>query len=519
MLPGTDYPSATSPKCGRIIGDSQVVIAQAAPPWTYPDRVPFFPHEAYPELRGRVQPGRAKNEVYETFRELLRLLGRLNGRSVEDGNLFGHLIKPGQHVLVKPNLVRHVHLGGGDYLAVVTHASVVRCVLDYIALALQGQGKITVADAPVQGADFDAILSRTGLQEVCDDVAQTWGIPIRLLDLRLWAVELDSRHRAVRGSARNGDPAGYRWVDFGERSLLHEIAADAGRFRVTCYDPNTMTRHHNLETHEYIVAQSVLDADVVVNLPKLKTHRKVGLTAALKNLVGIVGHKDCLPHHRCGSLAEGGDEYLHPSWLKRLEGHLSDAMYATPSSPANCVRQAAAGIIACFGRWLHSDPYREGSWYGNDTLWRTVLDLNRLLLYADRDGQIKDTPQRRCITIVDAIIAGEGEGPMEPDPRPCGLLVGGANPVAVDAVLATLVGFDYRRIPLIARAFSLEDLPLVAFAPEHIRVLDSDSGFSGLRVGEPCRHYAFAPPSGWVGHVELAVQDASPTANSPAKRK
>jgi hypothetical protein len=53
----------------------------------------------------------------------------------------------------------------------------------------------------------------------------------------------------------------------------------------------------------------VLSADLVVNLPKLKTHKKTGVTLALKNLVGINGDKNWLPHHSQGSVEKGGDEY------------------------------------------------------------------------------------------------------------------------------------------------------------------------------------------------------------------
>ncbi len=41
------------------------------------------------------------------------------------------------------------------------------------------------------------------------------------------------------------------------------------------------------------------------------------------------------------------------------------------------------------------DPYREGSWYGNDTVWRMVHDLHTVLFYADAEGVVRDVPQRR----------------------------------------------------------------------------------------------------------------------------
>ena len=59
-------------------------------------------------------------------------------------------------------------------------------------------------------------------------------------------------------------------------------------------------------THEYLISRSAMDADVFINLPKLKTHKKVGVTLSLKNLVGINGDKNYLPHFCIGTPAEGG---------------------------------------------------------------------------------------------------------------------------------------------------------------------------------------------------------------------
>ena len=50
-------------------------------------------------------------------------------------------------------------------------------------------------------------------------------------------------------------------------------------------------------------------ADVVINLPKLKTHKKTGVTISLKNMVGINGYRNCLPHHTIGTPDASGDEF------------------------------------------------------------------------------------------------------------------------------------------------------------------------------------------------------------------
>ncbi len=488
----------------KVLIKKVVIIKHEVKTSAYPIEVPFLPNEVYIELKGHLTVGKERNITYELFRQLLFNLGfDIKHFGTPNWNPLGELIKPGQKVLIKPNLVRHIHLNGGDYNAVVTHGSLVRCVLDYVALALNGEGEITVGDAPVQSADWYNILERTGLQAICEDVSKRWNIPVRLIDFRLWSVELDDKHRIIKGNKLKGDPEGYVPVDLGKQSLLSPLDHQYERFRVTNYDYRLLREHHNPQKHEYLIPKSILNADVVINIPKLKTHRKVGLTGALKNMVGINGHKDWLPHHRVGSIKEGGDEYLHPSLLKKVLNKLDEKTDVDSCFLNNSGRRFAGRILSQLVKYFSLDPYLEGSWYGNDTLWRTVLDLNRLIIYADKAGVMTEIPQRKFLNIVDAIVAGEGEGPMEPDSRPLGILIGGANPVSVDAVLATLVGFDYKKIPLINNAFNIQKWPLVDFKPEEIEIHATDSKFKFLKLGNPFKEFCFKPPSGWYGHIEM----------------
>ena len=69
-----------------------------------------------------------------------------------------------------------------------------------------------------------------------------------------------------------------------------------------------------------------------------------------------------------------------------------------------------------------------------------TLDLNHLLYFGD-------PAPRRIISIVDGIVAGEGEGPLQPTSQTAGVLVAGANPAYVDCVLARLMGYNVSRLP------------------------------------------------------------------------
>jgi len=66
------------------------------------------------------------------------------------------------------------------------------------------------------------------------------------------------------------------------------------------YVTSVVNRHHSGGRHACLSSGSAIRADVCVNLPKLKTHKKAGITCSLKNLVGINGDKNWLPHHTEG---------------------------------------------------------------------------------------------------------------------------------------------------------------------------------------------------------------------------
>jgi len=74
-------------------------------------------------------------------------------------------------------------------------------------------------------------------------------------------------------------------------------------------------------------------------------------------------------------------------------------------------------------------------------VWRTIVDLNRAVMYADLTGDLQETPARRMFCIVDGIIGGQGNGPMDPIPKAAGVVVAGMNPVAVEHVCASIMGF------------------------------------------------------------------------------
>ena len=114
------------------------------------------------------------------------------------------------------------------------------------------------------------------------------------------------------------------------------------------------------------IARPVLEADLVLNLPKLKTHSFAVFSGAVKNMYGVI-----------------------PSGL-RLDGHR---------------------------RFLR-----------NDVFSRMLVDV------------FSAVP--RQLTIMDAVIGMEGEGPSGGVPKNIGLIISGTDGVAVDAVASGIVGYE-----------------------------------------------------------------------------
>ena len=169
---------------------------------------------------------------------------------------------------------------------------------------------------------------------------------------------------------------------------------------MTCYAPQQMAAHHRKGKHEYLVTRRVFDADLMINLPKMKTHIKAGLTGALKNLVGINGHKEFLPHHMMGSSEGGGDCYYKGHRLRNWYDAAYDRLWNRYEQLSESRRRI--GILMLAGLWrasrtLTGDTTSAGSWHGNETIWRMTLDLNHLLYFGQgAPGQIISIVDWHC---------------------------------------------------------------------------------------------------------------------------
>lgn len=406
------------------------------------------------------------------------------------GLSWSELIKPGERILLKPNFVRESHTERPEeWEHIITHGTVIAEVAMAVARALDGNGTITIADAPQTDSNFVKICQRTRLLELQSILqAQYPALIVEILDLRreYWETHNGltvNRHKLPE------DPRAYALVDLGEDSCFSD---KSGIFYGADYDTNLTARHHSNGRHEYLIARSALDADVFINLPKLKTHKKVGVTLSLKNLVGINGDKNYLPHFCIGTPDQGGDEFPNSHLTTKVQSRLIMGFKkaAKLSGPLTKIWGPSAIRLgsSLFGKT--NEVVRSGNWHGNDTTWRMTLDLNRILFHFDGTEKPRTTPLR-YLSIIDGIIAGEGNGPMEADAKACGVLIAGTNPVATDLVATKLMGFHWKKIPTITQAFRLSEYPLVNFTPDSIEVLPEWGEF-----------FQFIPHFGWKGHIE-----------------
>jgi uncharacterized protein (DUF362 family) len=476
--------------------------AGLAPPWG--------PGKDYPEIAATFGAGAASgpaNPVYAAVRGALLGLG-LDAEHFgsEAWNPLGALVPRGARIVLKPNFIRHWNpTAEGTVESVITHGAVVRAVADYAFIAAGSEGSVAIAEAAQQDCDFAEIRRIVGLDAIVRAYEELLGRELAVIDLRREAVVFRDGI-IVERKTLPGDPAGYRAVDLGERSFFAGSGLDPERFRGADYDPAVTTEHHRGGRNAYLLSETVLSADLVVNLPKLKTHKKTGVTLALKNLVGINGDKNWLPHHSVGSPDDGGDEFPGARWIDRARSLATEI--ARP-----LLRRGRALPLFRLARRLENatrgnDFLRSGNWHGNRTTWRMCCDLNRCLYYSDQSGLRLDAaaPVRTVLTVIDGIVAGEGEGPLAPRDVPLGAVIAATDPIAADLVAVRLMGFDERKLPKLREPMTDAGPRITAVRdPADVEVGVVGEGSSAARtlsLDQLSADRVFEPHPGWRGHVE-----------------
>jgi uncharacterized protein (DUF362 family) len=394
----------------------------------YPPSPPFGPDERYPECPYTPDDLASTNGAYRLVREALRLMNP-EGYGSPDWNPLASVVRPGDCVLIKPNLVDDAEWANGQ----TTHPAFLRPIIDYVYKACGPSGRILLAEGPWAAGVFDRVVVNTGIQATVSHLASRYGIPLTLLDLNK--------------ASRDTTPL----VDLGTVSELRAVDR-------VWYDAHgeVMQEGGDPGIGRYRISPAVLDADVIISVPKVKVHCSGGVTLAMKNMLGII-----------------------PAW----DGPYEQAQLKDCAHTSDVDRAAGP----------------RGMYLDNDTIWRSMADLNRILLYADARGVIHHKRQRRYLAIVDGIVAAE-ESQYHPRPYPLNTVVVGAEPLTVDAVTARCMGFDPRLLKSVTKAAARTAYPLGPAHPAQIKVVVSDN--EGLDAIYPRALTPELHVFSWQGHVE-----------------
>ena len=118
---------------------------------------------------------------------------------------------------------------------------------------------------------------------------------------------------------------------------------------------------------------------------------------------------------------------------------------------------------------------------------------------------MKNEKQRILFCLIDGIIAGENKGPLSPDEKREGCLIGGENPLAVDMTTARLIGFDINKIKQFKLSnyektdYTIKSLSEIEIALDNISI----NGDYYFNSNFNDKLWDFVPHPGWTGHIEI----------------
>lgn len=153
-------------------------------------------------------------------------------------------------------------------------------------------------------------------------------------------------------------------------------------------------------------------------------------------------------------------------------------------------------INACKGKTHHMDPIT-----GALKNWVGVLGLNRgrqlhhdAHCFAEYMDIMSVTPPR--LNICDAIIAGEGDGPVANTPRWCGCVLASADPVAMDTTICQLFSLDPNEHRFAAEG---AERGLGTNRPEEIEITGTPLEEARIEVRRPRKGWDYFPFNVLVG--------------------
>jgi uncharacterized protein (DUF362 family) len=497
----------------------------------YPKNPPFNPEEDHPEYPFENHLSTERNRIYSAIRDLFRDLSLdTKNYGSPKWNPLGTWVKRGGKISIKPNWVwdpPYAFEIEESYPATLTHSSLIRAVIDYAYIAVGERGRISVLDSPIEDTNWNRLHKWSGFDEVYRFYKRNTSVPLKLIDIR----DLRTIHskKALRfGKSRlgfayqqklRGDPEGYIQFNLGNKSEFSRNEFDGIDLMRSPqrWTGKYVNDYHNHTNHIYSISRSLLDVDLLINMPKLKHHKKAGVTLSLKNFIGSTNKKIGLPHYRLGSPPNGDEHPFFKTWSQKVRfaianfnirkllgisiGYHGDEKRELPCDPSKNPQK-------CLGK------IRFGDWYGADTLWRTILDLNKVVLCGDLEGLVHRQRQRNYLSIIDGVVGGELQSPLHPTPVKANLLLASQDPVALDTAATILMGFDPKKILTLVNAYKITDFAFSCQRPDDTKiVINGDettlTNFNEFVTFNPQYLTPFQPSSGWKGHIESQTISSS----------
>lgn len=389
-----------------------------------------------------------------------------------------------KRVLLKPNWVLH-NRKKDDELCMRTHDNFLLAVLEVVLK--KKPASVLIGDAPVQGCRWDDVVRPLFIEKV-NALAGQYEIPVKIKDFRRVTFDPSSNNLTLERNPITD----YVIFDLGKQSYLEPISKSGkNKFRVTDYHPDRLSESHRPGVHKYCITKEIFENDIIITLPKVKTHQKAGVTNALKILVGVNGDKDFLPHHRKGGVKDGGDCYPGKNLILKISEEILDQANRRRGKKSYKPLRYLSILF-----WKLSFPSSKenlaAAWYGNDTTWRMTLDINLIAKFGRMDGEIDKNPQRVLFSLSDGIIGGQGDGPLKADPLPLGFVCFSNISSLTDAAMANLMGFEIKKLPLIINSLEKE-------SSENSSIFLNGKS---IQLEELKSHSVkTTPPPGWVGYL------------------
>ena len=120
------------------------------------------------------------------------------------------------------------------------------------------------------------------------------------------------------------------------------------------------------------------------------------------------------------------------------------------------------------------------------------MDLNKIAIFGKEDGTLSNEPQRVIYSLCDGIVGGQGNGPLDPQPLPLGVICFSNNSSMTDICMATMMGFDIQKISLLRTAYSNVLFQNLELTLNEKRVDLSDLSTYSVPTN---------PPPGWIDYL------------------